>query len=156
MGGKINSTQPGNKHKPYYLLQIPLLILSAGLLTVCQAPWNLDGLAWVALVPFVLACHPQSPGKSLFFIAFLISLAYWLSNLYWLIPITGPGYACFAAFRPCTGRCWLWAFAPYADATGLWYWLFPILFVGAESIQSFLFTGFSCISWPTASISTCR
>ncbi|MEN6307562.1 MAG: hypothetical protein ABFD91_07385, partial [Anaerohalosphaeraceae bacterium] len=143
MGGKINSTQSSHRHKPYYLLQIPLLLLSAGLLTVCQAPWNLDGLVWIALVPFVLACHPQSPGKSLFFIAFVISLAYWLGNLYWLIPITGPGYACFAAFQ---ALYWpLLALCVRALRRRNWPMVLavPILFVGAESIQSFLFTGFS-------------
>lgn len=143
MGDKIKSTQSNHRHKPYYLLQIPLLIVSAGLLTVCQAPWNLDGLAWIALVPFVLACHPQSSGKPLFFIAYLISLAYWLGNLYWLIPITGPGYVCFAAFQ---ALYWpLLALGVRASRRRNWPMVLaiPILFVGAESIQSFLFTGFS-------------
>lgn len=143
MGGKINSLQPDQRHKPYYLLQIPLLMLSAGLLTVCQAPWNLDWLAWIALVPFVLACHPQTPGKVLFFIAYLVSLASWLGNLYWLIPITGPGYACFAAFQ---ALYWpLLALGVRSLRRGNWPMALavPILFVGAESIQSFLFTGFS-------------
>ncbi len=116
---------------------------SALLLTVCQAPWNLHGLAWVALVPFILACRPDIPKKWLAAIAYLTSFASWMFNLYWIIPITGPGFICFALFQAL-----YWPLL----ALGIHYCrrhnlpmtvAAPILFVGAESIQSFLFTGFS-------------
>lgn len=125
------------------LLAVVPFAASAILLTVCQAPWNLHGLAWVALVPFVLSCRPDIAKKRLAAIAYLVSFAAWMFNLDWIIPITGPGYICFALFqalywpllalgiRYCRRRN-----LPMTVAA-------PILFVGVESIQSFLFTGFS-------------
>jgi apolipoprotein N-acyltransferase len=122
---------------------MPLFILSAAMLTFCQAPWNLSFLAWFALVPFVLACEPDSPKKPLMLAAYLVSFLYWMGNLYWIIPITGPGYIAFAL--------WQAVYWPLL-ALGVRYLragnrpmiiAVPILFVGAESIQSFLFTGFN-------------
>lgn len=116
---------------------------SALMLTFCQAPWDLSLLAWVGLVPFMLVCRPETPKKTLVIAAYLVSFVSWLGNLYWIIPITGPGYIAFAAFqalywpllalgiRFLRGKNWPMALAA------------PLLFVGAESIQSFLFTGFN-------------
>jgi apolipoprotein N-acyltransferase len=118
-------------------------ILSAGLLTFCQAPWGLSFLAWFALVPFAIVCKPQISKKTLILAAYIVSFVYWLGNLYWIIPITGPGYVCFAM-----GQAMYWPLL----ALGVRYlraknWpmmiALPILFVGAESVQSFLFTGFN-------------
>jgi apolipoprotein N-acyltransferase len=121
----------------------PLFILSAAMLTFCQAPWNLSFLAWFALVPFVLACNPDTPKKPLMLAAYLVSFLWWMANLYWIIPITGPGYIAFALFQ---ALYWplLALGARYLRAKN-WAMIFaiPILFVGAESIQSFLFTGFN-------------
>jgi apolipoprotein N-acyltransferase len=125
-------------------LQISVgLAASAALLTFCQAPWGLSFLAWFALVPFAMVCGPQITKKTLFWAAYIVSFVYWIGNLYWIIPITGPGYVAFAA--------WQAVYWPLL-ALGVRYlraknWpmmaALPILFVGAESIQSFLFTGFN-------------
>jgi apolipoprotein N-acyltransferase len=118
-------------------------VLSALMLTFCQAPWNLHGLAWIALIPFVLVCRPEIPKKTLVIAAYLISFACWLGNLYWIIPITGPGFIAFAAWQ---AIYWpLLALGVRFLRTQNWPMALavPLLFVGGESIQSFLFTGFN-------------
>jgi apolipoprotein N-acyltransferase len=116
---------------------------TAILLTICQAPWNLSFLVWFSLVFFLLICNPQTSKKPLILAAYLVSFFYWMGNLYWIIPITGPGYIAFAA--------WQAVYWPLL-ALGVRYlraknWpmmlAVPLLFVGAESVQSFLFTGFN-------------
>lgn len=67
-------------------------IASAVMLTVIQAPINFSPLAWVALVPFIIACSPQAKVRQLFYVTFVISLLYWLGNLYWIAPITIIGW----------------------------------------------------------------
>jgi apolipoprotein N-acyltransferase len=143
---EINNSQKaeGGRQNYIFTLQISAgFAVSALLLTFCQAPWGLSFLAWFALVPFVLVCKPQTSKKTLILTAYIVSFVYWLGNLYWLIPITGPGYVCFAL--------WQAIYWPLL-ALGVRYlraknWpmiiALPILFVGAESIQSFLFTGFN-------------
>jgi apolipoprotein N-acyltransferase len=92
---------------------------------------------------FAIVCKPQISKKTLILAAYIVSFVYWLGNLYWIIPITGPGYVCFAM-----GQAMYWPLL----ALGVRYlraknWpmmiALPILFVGAESVQSFLFTGFN-------------
>jgi apolipoprotein N-acyltransferase len=143
---KVNQTQ-NSQGKPSSgfpsVFVVAAFVLSALLLTFCQAPWDLSLLAWIALVPFVLGCRPEFSKKLLVIMAYLVSCGWWLGNLYWIIPITGPGYIAFAAFqalywpllalgvRFLRAKNWPMALAA------------PLLFVGAESIQSFLFTGFN-------------
>ena len=119
------------------------LAASAVLLTVMQAPWNAHFLAWVAWVPFVLACAPGTPTKRLLVWAYLASLGYWLFNLWWLTPVTIPGYVVFCLYQslygPILALCvqWVrrkgWALTLFA----------PVIFAGAEAIQGNLFGGFS-------------
>ena len=119
------------------------MAVSAVLLTFCQAPWGLSYLAWFALVPFAMVCRPQTPKKTLILAAYIVSFVYWLGNLYWIIPITGPGYVCFALWQ---ATYWpLLALGVRYLRAKNWPMIIalPILFMGAESIQSFLFTGFN-------------
>jgi apolipoprotein N-acyltransferase len=119
------------------------LAVSAVLLTVIQAPWNVHFLAWAAWVPFILVCEPKASGKRLAAAAFVVALGYWLFNLSWLMPVTGPGYVVFAMWQalywPVLAlvtrfvRKKHWPMVVFA----------PVLFVGAEAIQSVLFTGFN-------------
>jgi apolipoprotein N-acyltransferase len=129
--------------KKLFLPIIAGMAVSALLLTFCQAPWGLSLLAWFALVPFAMVCKPQTPKKTLILAAYIVSFVYWLGNLYWIIPITGPGYVCFAM---CQAMYWpLLALGVRYLRAKNWPMMaaLPILFVGAESIQSFLFTGFN-------------
>lgn len=119
------------------------LAASALLLTVIQAPVNIHFLAWAAWVPFMLACVPNVPGRRLVVGAYLVALGYWLYNLSWLMPVTGSGFVVFALWQsvywPALAlsvrfvRRKRWPLVVFA----------PVIFVGAEAIQSVLFTGFS-------------
>jgi apolipoprotein N-acyltransferase len=118
------------------------MLLSAVLLTLMQAPHDLWLLAWFAWVPFVLACGPSVSTRRLVLTAYAVGAAYWFGNLYWLYLVTWPGYIVFSlvfalywpmlalAVRFVRGKGWpLFAVA-------------PLLFVGAEAWQGWLFTGF--------------
>lgn len=72
-------------------LIFPFLV-SAVMLTVIQAPINISFLAWISLIPFIIASSPDSKPRRLFFVSFIISLFYWLGNLYWVFPITIVGW----------------------------------------------------------------
>jgi apolipoprotein N-acyltransferase len=67
-------------------------LFSAIMLTVIQAPIGWWPLAWVSLVPFIIACSPKIKPKRLFLVTFIISFFYWLGNLYWIAPITIIGW----------------------------------------------------------------
>jgi apolipoprotein N-acyltransferase len=112
------------------------------MLSVIQAPVSIYFLAWIAYVPFILACSPNTKKLPLFLTAYLISLFYWLGNLYWLQPVTIPGWLAFCAY---TALLWpLLALAirfcrmkniPLILAVS-------VLIVGAERLQGLFLGGF--------------
>jgi len=65
---------------------------SAVMLTVIQAPISWSLLAWVSLVPFILACSADAKPRRLIFVSYIISVFYWLGNLYWIVPVTIAGW----------------------------------------------------------------
>ena len=117
-------------------------IASAAMLTVIQAPISWSFLAWVSLVPFILACSPSAKPKRLAVVAYLISLCYWLGNLYWIAPITAVGWITFCLYTavhwPILALCLRYCRTkkiPLFLAAG-------VLFVGAERLQGFFLGGF--------------
>jgi apolipoprotein N-acyltransferase len=117
-------------------------IASAVMLTVIQAPINLSPLAWVSLVPFILASRPTAKPKHLALAAYLISLCYWLGNLYWIFPVTVVGWAAFCLYTavhwPILALCLRYCRTkkiPLFLAAG-------VLFVGAERLQGLFLGGF--------------
>lgn len=116
---------------------------SAVLLTVIQVPFSVAWLAWVALVPFILVCSPRTKPARLALFAYPISLAYWFGNLYWLAIVTVPGWLVFCAYLglywPALALC-----IRYCRMKKIPLFLaVPVLFVGAEALQGWFFTGFS-------------
>jgi apolipoprotein N-acyltransferase len=128
-------------HKKNILL-VACFILSAVLLTVIQQPFNLSFLAWVALVPFVVGCLISEKIWPTVLFAYLVSLVYWLGNLYWMILVTIPGGVAFciyiAIYWPILAICLRYCMKRRVP---LWFAL-PILIVGAEAFQSLIFRGF--------------
>ncbi len=117
-------------------------IASAVMLTVIQPPTGWSLLAWVSLVPFILACSPKARPKSLAIVAYIVSLCYWLGNLYWVFPITIAGWFAFCAYTavlwPIVALCLRFCRIkkiPLFLASG-------VLFVGAERLQGFFLGGF--------------
>lgn len=119
------------------------IALSAVLLTFSQAPYDQAWMAWIAWVPFVLAGRPELRTGRLALLSYFIWAVYWLGNLYWLAPLTQPGYLIFGIVQAFYAPLLVvtvqfvrrrgWPLMPFA----------PLIFVGAEAWQGSLFTGFS-------------
>ena len=124
------------------LLFYSAIVGSAVMLTVIQAPINWSGLAWVSMVPFILACSPEVKVKRLFFTTYLVSLCYWLGNLYWMYPVTPAGWLAFCIYTAllwpilaiCLRYCRIKKI-PLFLASG-------VLIVGAERLQGLFLGGF--------------
>jgi len=120
-------------------------VASALMLTVISAsggPISWAPLAWVSLVPFVLVCSPAAKPKQLALAAYLISIVYWLGNLYWVFPITVVGWAAF-----CLYTALLWPMAAlclrFCRIKNVPLFLaVPVVFVGAERLQGLFLGGF--------------
>lgn len=124
------------------MLVLLALVGSAAMLTVIQSPTNVSGLAWVALVPFILACWPEVKVKQLFITAYLVSLCYWLGNLYWMYPVTPTGWIAFCMY---TALLWpmLAVCVRYCRTRKIPLFLaVPVLVVGAERLQGLFLGGF--------------
>jgi len=115
---------------------------SAVLLTVIQPPIGLSFLAWVALVPFILVCNPDSKPSSLFWAAYIISFFYWLGNLYWIEPVTAAGWVALCLYMamlwPLTALCIRFCTAKKIPL----FLVVPVLVVGAERLQGIFGGGF--------------
>ena len=68
------------------------LVTGAILLTVIQPPWGWSLLAWISLVPIVLACVSAKKTARLLCLVYTVGTVYWLGNLTWLIPCSAPGW----------------------------------------------------------------
>jgi len=124
-----------------------LLPASALLLTFMQVPFGFGFLGWFALVPFLLVCESEENGLVVAGIAFLVSSVYWLCNLWWIGLVTVPGYIMFCLYL---GLYWpvLVFCVRHLRRSNFWqkipfFFSVAIVFVGAETVQGLLITGFS-------------
>jgi len=132
----------GNAGMKKILLVLLAFVGSAAMLTVIQAPISWSGLAWVSLVPFILACWPAVKVKPLFITAYLVSLCYWLGNLYWIYQVTPAGWLAFCMY---TALLWPMVAVCLRYCRGRKIPLFlavPVLIVGAERLQGLFLGGF--------------
>jgi apolipoprotein N-acyltransferase len=115
---------------------------SAAMLTVIQPPIGWAFLAWVSWVPFILACSPHADPRRLVKITYVISLCYWLGNLYWVWPVTIVGWAAFCLYTAflwptlalCIRYCRIKKFPLFLAV--------PILIVAIEQMQGLFLGGF--------------
>ena len=117
-------------------------IASAVMLTVIQAPISFSLLAWVSLVPFILACSPDAKPRRLALVSYVISLFYWLGNLYWIVPVTIVGWIAFCLY---TALLWpiLALCLRYCRIKKIPLFLASaVLVVGIERMQGFFLGGF--------------
>jgi len=125
-----------------FVLRCTGFCASAVMLTLIQPPFGFSFLAWFSLIPFILACSPKARPKQLFVAAYLVSLLYWLGNLYWLIPVTWPGWLAFCLY---TALLWpmLALCVRYCRIKKLPLLIaVPVLVVGAERLQGLFLGGF--------------
>jgi len=130
-------------HSKFYILNYVLpFIGTAAMLTVIQAPIGLASLAWVAWVPFILACSAEARPRRLFLFGYVISLCYWLGNLYWVAPVTIAGWLVFCLYTAllwpvlalCLRYCRMKKVPLFLAAA--------VLIVGIERMQGFFLGGF--------------
>jgi len=140
---------------------------TAIMLTLAQQPIGIWPLAWVAYVPFILACFSETRATSnepalqspkdeegsrassikyrvsgLYLAAFVVSTCYWLGNIYWMSFVTVVGWFAF-----CLYTALLW---PLLAISLRWcikkqFPLFiavPVLIVGIEQMQGLFLGGF--------------
>ncbi len=117
-------------------------VASAVMLTVIQAPISFSLLAWVSLVPFILACSPDAKPRRLALVSYVISVFYWLGNLYWIVPVTIAGWIAFclytAALWPILALC-----LRYCRIKKIPLFLASaVLVVGIERMQGLFLGGF--------------
>jgi len=120
-----------------------LMALGLFLLSLAFEPFGWDYLAWLALVPWTLAIlAPHRPGLT-FLGVWLLGLAFYLANLYWLAPVTPAGYATL-----CFYLAWHFVLSGLIIRT-LWYrhawpltWVLPVVWVAQEYLRALLLTGF--------------
>ncbi|HCO94305.1 MAG TPA: apolipoprotein N-acyltransferase [Phycisphaerales bacterium] len=117
-------------------------VCTALLLTVIQAPIGLAPLAWLAWVPFIVACSPEARPRRLFLFGYIISLCYWLGNLYWVAPVTIAGWLVFCLYTallwPVLALCLRWCRKKKVPL----FLAAAVLIVGIERLQGFFLGGF--------------
>ena len=116
---------------------------SAIFLTVVQAPFDLGIIAWVALVPFIIACREDIGAWRLMWVSYLVGAGYWIGNLYWIGYVTVGGYILLGLSL---GLYWPVIAICIREARKRKIPLFlaaAVLFVGAEAWQGILYTGFN-------------
>lgn len=119
------------------------IALSAVLLTFSQAPFDQAWMAWIAWVPFMLACGPLLRTRRLCLLAYGIWVVYWLGNLYWIAPLTLPGYIVFGIVQALYAPLFVVCIQYIRRKNWPLMLAAPLIFVGAEAWKSTLFTGFS-------------
>ncbi len=127
--------------KRLLLLSLPFFD-SALMLTLIQPPIGWSFLAWLAVISFALGCSPDFRPRTMALLAWAVGFLYWLVNLYWIAPITIPGW-----IGLCLYIAALWPLLALAirfcRARGVPLTLaLPILIVGAERLQGFPLGGF--------------
>jgi len=115
---------------------------TALMLTVIQPPIGLAPLAWVAFVPFIIACSPKARRRRLFIYGYIVSLCYWLGNLYWVAPVTIVGWLLFCLYTallwPVLALCLRFCRKNEVPL----FLAAAVLIVGIERLQGFFLGGF--------------
>ena len=143
--------------RPYSVVRIPLAMLSGALLVLAFPSFDLEFLAWIALVPLFFALDGLRPRQA-FFIAWLAGAVFFLGALYWLIHVTLPGMIAVALYLALYVGAFGLAFSRFfrnpeygirttddgirpADAY-VSLFMIPASWVALEWLRSHLFTGF--------------
>jgi len=125
-----------------FLLPLSGFVVSAAALTVIQPPAGASYLAWVAIVPFVLACSASAKNSTLAAASYVTGAAYWLGNIYWVGWVTQGGWIALSLYLallwPALALCVRFCRKAKLPLT----LSVPILFVGAERLQGLFLGGF--------------
>jgi apolipoprotein N-acyltransferase len=121
---------------------VTAFIATAVMLTLALPPIGWWPLAWLAYVPFILACSQEYKPFKLCLAAYIAGAGFWLGNIYWMCFVTVAGWLAFCLYTallwPILAMSLRWCRTkkiPLVIAA-------PILIVGIEHTQGFLLGGF--------------
>ena len=119
-------------------------LLSGTALTLC---FNVPGLSWlafIALVPWVVATTACSSTAWAMLGSFLLGLAFWGVNVYWVASITVGGYIAQCVYLSAYFLLSGWLLRHCYQRRRLpFFLLLPIIWVGLELLRGHVITGFS-------------
>ncbi len=119
-----------------------LILISAVLLVLSFPRFDLEPLAWVALVPFFLAIEGKSPAESGRF-SFFLGFVFWLAVLFWLRLVTTVGLALLAFYLAIYFFLWGAGIKFIQKKTNFSLtFISPVLWVGLEWLRGSFLTGF--------------
>jgi len=135
------SLQPRHAVRPRLVAAV-LSLLGTAMLSVSFAPFDAWFLAYVALVPWMLALDSGASRRWELLWAWLAGVAFWAINLYWLWWITVVGYA--AATVCLSGFWFVAAIVLRAALRRRWpMWLtLPVVWVALEYGRAYFLSGF--------------
>ncbi len=120
-----------------------LMLVALVFLSVMQEPVGWSALAWVALVPWVLAVVRTKRGGWMLAIGYGLGLGYYLGNLYWLAGVTALGYGGLCVYMACFFVLSGFILRRIYQKRG---WPFtvvlPVVWVAQEYLRAVVMTGF--------------
>ncbi len=125
--------------------QLILIVISSILLILSFPNFNLEFLAWVALVPLLFAIEGKGP-KDAFLISYLAGALFFLGTIYWLIHVTLPGMIIVVLYLALYFGLFglIISYNSRLKAYSLLFFI-PAAWVTAELIRSHLFGGFGWV-----------
>ena len=126
---------------------VALTGLTMVLLTVIQEPIGWSALAWLALAPWVLAVVGAKSGGMMAGTSYVLGLAYYLVNLWWLAPVTAAGYGglCFYLAWYFVLSGWILR-RVYLRRRWPFTLVLPCVWVAQEYLRAVVLTGFPWLS----------
>ncbi len=119
-----------------------LTLLSAVLLAAAFPNYNLGILAWIALVPLLLALDGLSKGRA-FLLAYLWGVLFWLGTVYWLVHVTAVGMVLLVLYLALYFGIFGLILSQSCILHTAYYILFlPSIWVLLEYLRSYFFSGF--------------
>lgn len=121
---------------------IILALASGVLLTLPFLSFSLGPVAWIALVPLLIALAGRTFREG--FLLGLLTGAVWAyGSLYWLYPVTAPGYLVLSLYLALYPALWSGWIARLSNRRPGWlWWAVPACWTALEFLRTYLFTGF--------------
>ncbi len=124
----------------FYLLAN--IIATALLLTIIQPPFKSSFLAWIAYVPFILIALSERKTSHLLLASYVVSLIYWLVNIYWIGYVTTSGWIAFCAYTALLWPVLVLALRACQKKKVPLLIAVPVLIIGVEHLQGLFLGGF--------------
>jgi apolipoprotein N-acyltransferase len=130
-----------------------LAVMAGSLMTISFPKLHLWPLAFIALIPLMIACHNQR-ARHAFFLGSIFGISFFLTLIYWLIPTLDQ----YGGLPPALAVCILFLLCVYLSLYPaiccliinrvrfipcLLPFFYACLWVGLEYIRTYAFTGFS-------------